>query len=220
MSIVFFDFDETVITGKSMFIFIKKYSELYKLKCRLSFYEIIEKVQEMNNSGKKRECVNCYYYSLFRGEEQYKVRAVAKMLFDDGYYTFNIETIRRIRFHQSQGDTCVFISGAMVDIIYPVMDALGVKESLCSEPLLEGGYYTGEIKIISVGYHKAEHARNYAKKYNQPLAECYAYGDHISDLDLLQLVGHPCAVNPSSELMFEAQRQGWPILISQNSDSL
>lgn len=44
MSIAFFDFDETVITGKSMFLFLQEYSCHYRLQCGLSFDEIMEKI--------------------------------------------------------------------------------------------------------------------------------------------------------------------------------
>ncbi|MCC3736013.1 HAD-IB family hydrolase [Rouxiella badensis] len=220
MSIAFFDFDETVITGKSMFIFLKKYTEYKQLKCGLSYLEILDEIQKLTSAGKTREYVNRYYYSLFKNEEQDRFRYIAENIFNEGCYNFNVEAVKKIRFHQSRGDNVIFVSGAMTDIIYPVMKALEIKESLCSEPSIVNGIYTGQMSRVSIGYHKAEHARNYALKHNKQLASCYAYGDHITDLDLLRLVGHPCAVNPSPELMDESQRQGWPVLLSQYSSHL
>ena len=41
------------------------------------------------------------------------------------------------------------------------------------------------------------------------LADCHAYGDSISDLPLLELVGHPVAVNADFRLAREARRRGW-----------
>jgi len=218
MSIAFFDFDETVITGKSMFLFLQEYSCHRRLQCGLSFNEIMEKIYFLKKKGSIREDINRYYYSLFKNENQFQVRMMAKNIFDKGIYKFNTEVLKKIRYHQHQNDDVVFVSGAMKDIIYPVMENLGVKNSLCSEPIISNGCYTGVLNKVSIGYHKAEYARYYAKKNNQPLVECYAYGDHISDIDLLKLVGHPCAVNPSPELLTEAEKQRWPILYSHICD--
>ncbi|WNJ97261.1 HAD-IB family hydrolase [Vibrio ruber] len=214
MNIAFFDFDETVITGKSMFIFLKEYSQQYRLKCGLSFYEVMDSINELSDAGVSREDINRYYYSILKDEEQSQIRMVAENIFYKKCYHFNVMVVEKIKFHQKRGDDVVFVSGAMKDIIYPMMKALGVQHSLCSEPIVKDGYYTGELSKVSIGYHKAEHASKYAKSYNQSLVDCYAYGDHISDLDLLLLVGNPCAVNPSSGLLNESQRRGWPILIS------
>ncbi|WP_338883776.1 HAD-IB family hydrolase [Xenorhabdus sp. TH1] len=213
MGIAFFDFDETVITGKSMFIFLKKYLEHGTLQCGLSFSSIMSKIQKQSNEGKSREDINRYYYSLFDGISQNQVRIMASKVFSEGCYDFNTTIIKRIRFHQNCNDDVVFVSGAMTDIIYPVMESLGIRNALCSEPITEHGYYTGALSRISIGSQKAKHARDYAQVHHQPLSACHAYGDHISDLDLLRLVGHPYAVNPSSELMEECQKQGWPILL-------
>lgn len=108
----------------------------------------------------------------------------------------------------------MFVSGSMTDILWPAMAALGVEHALCSEPVVVDDRYTGELWRTAIGEHKATHAQCYAQKQGQPLAACYAFGDHISDLPLLTVVGHPCAVNPCPGLLAEAQRRGWPVLWS------
>ena len=94
------------------------------------------------------------------------------------------------------------------------MAALGVEHALCSEPVVVDEHYTGELWRTAIGEHKALHAQRYAQERGQPLAACYAFGDHISDLPLLALVGNPCAVNPCAALLAESQRRGWPVLWS------
>jgi hypothetical protein len=49
---------------------------------------------------------------------------------------------------------------------------------------------------------------------------CHAYSDSISDLPLLEAVGHPTAVNPDRALRREAQQRGWPVLAFCNPVSL
>ena len=48
--------------------------------------------------------------------------------------------------------------------------------------------------------------------WNLDLSECYAYSDSVSDLPMMELVGHPVAVNPDSELGSLARERGWPIV--------
>ena len=38
------------------------------------------------------------------------------------------------------------------------------------------------------------------KRYNINLENSYAYGDHITDLPVLNMVGNPVAVNPTNKL--------------------
>ena len=44
------------------------------------------------------------------------------------------------------------------------------------------------------------------------MADCRAYSDSITDLPLLEAVGHHTAVNPDRALRRVAQGRGWPIL--------
>ena len=52
------------------------------------------------------------------------------------------------------------------------------------------------------------------------LAACFAYSDSITDLPMLEAVGHPTAVNPDRNLRKEASARGWPILTFSNPVSL
>ena len=214
MSIAFFDVDETLITGKSMFLFLHRYAEEYPLQCGLTAAAIVRQLQALSEAGQPREAINRYYYSLFRHESRPRVRAVAGRLYREGGYGFHHEVVARLRQHQARGDDVVFVSGSMTDILWPAMAALGVEHALCSEPVVVDDRYTGELWRTAIGEHKAAHAQCYAQEQGRPLAACYAFGDHISDLPLLTVVGNPCAVNPCPGLLAEAQHRGWPVLWS------
>ena len=66
MSIAFLDVDETLITGKSMFLFLHRYAEEYPLQCGLTTAAIVRQLQALSKAGQPREAINRYYYSLFR----------------------------------------------------------------------------------------------------------------------------------------------------------
>ncbi|MCS5934550.1 haloacid dehalogenase-like hydrolase [Klebsiella variicola subsp. variicola] len=143
MSIAFFDVDETLITGKSMFLFLHRYAEEYPLQCGLTAAAIVRKLQALSKAGQPREAINRYYYSLFRHEPRAQVRAVAEALYREGGYGFHREVVAILRQHQARGDDVVFVSGSMTDILWPAMAALGVEHALCSEPVVVDEHYTG-----------------------------------------------------------------------------
>ena len=49
-------------------------------------------------------------------------------------------------------------------------------------------------------------------KVNIDLASSYAYGNHQSDLPLLELIGNPYVVEPTEPLRRVALANKWPIL--------
>jgi hypothetical protein len=52
------------------------------------------------------------------------------------------------------------------------------------------------------------------------LAGSYAYSDSATDLPMMEMVGHPVAVNPDKELRRTAEERDWPILEFQRQVSL
>ncbi|MFT3972211.1 MAG: haloacid dehalogenase-like hydrolase [Amaricoccus sp.] len=77
----------------------------------------------------------------------------------------------------------------------------------------QGGIYTGAIEPpVMIGDGKQTSARRLALALGVDLADCFGYGDHLSDLPLLEVVGHPTAIGADSELAEIARRRGWPVL--------
>ena len=75
------------------------------------------------------------------------------------------------------------------------------------------GAFTGELAeppLTADG--RASIAARGRRRARRRLADCHAYGDSISDLPLLEVVGHPHAVNPDFRLAREARRRHWPVL--------
>jgi phosphoserine phosphatase len=74
------------------------------------------------------------------------------------------------------------------------------------------GRYTGEIDFYCYGDQKAQAMRELAAANGYDLAACHAYSDSITDLPMLEAVGHPSAVNPNRALRKVAIQRGWPVL--------
>jgi phosphoserine phosphatase len=62
------------------------------------------------------------------------------------------------------------------------------------------------------GEEKAVQVRRLAAERGYSLPGCYAYSDSVTDLPLLEIVGHPRAVNPDRALRRIAAVRGWPVL--------
>jgi len=74
------------------------------------------------------------------------------------------------------------------------------------------GEYTGRlVGGLLHGPAKAAAIRALAVREGLDLSRCSAYSDSSNDMPMLELVGHPAAVNPDSDLRAQARAQGWPI---------
>ncbi len=119
--------------------------------------------------------------------------------------------LEQIAFHQSQGHRIVLVTGSVDCIIAPLAEFLAA-DSLTTQLQVQDGYYTGVLQGKPVAdQEKARLICRYAETHQLDLAQSYAYGDSMADLPMLQTVGHPVAVNPSSSLGKIAVQMGWPI---------
>src|ERR1019366_7431423 len=74
------------------------------------------------------------------------------------------------------------------------------------------GLYTGRLfGGLLHGEAKAAAIQALADREGLDLARCSAYSDSINDLPMLELVGHPSAVNPDADLRAEARTRDWPV---------
>jgi len=61
------------------------------------------------------------------------------------------------------------------------------------------------------GEGKATAARAFGAAHDIALERSYFYTDSDEDLPLLEIVGHPRPINPSSRLAEIAAKRGWPV---------
>lgn len=65
----------------------------------------------------------------------------------------------------------------------------------------ENNCFTGETIPMWDSVSKRKAVLEIAKHEHLNLDDCYAYGDTIGDFDMLKLVGHPYAINPTATLL-------------------
>jgi phosphoserine phosphatase len=88
---------------------------------------------------------------------------------------------------------------------------LGVERVVATRMVVEDGAYTGDIDFYAYGEGKAVAMRALAAEHGYDLAASYAYSDSMTDLPMLEAVGHPTAVNPDKALRKVATERGWPV---------
>ncbi len=123
------------------------------------------------------------------------------------------EALAVIDSHRSHGRRVVVISASPEEIVRPLCRYLGIDDVIATRSAVdEEGKYTGEIELYAYGEGKAEAMRDMASDEGIDLQASYAYSDSMTDLPMLEAVGHPVAVNPDAALATVAEERGWEVM--------
>lgn len=122
--------------------------------------------------------------------------------------------LRRLNFHKSEGHLVILISGSLRYLLEPVAGDLGFHHLLCTdlEVGLDGRLTGRPAGSICVDKNKKRMALELAATVALNFPKSYAYGNHQNDIPLLELVGHPYAVEPTPSLAKVARQRSWPRL--------
>ncbi len=215
MEAAFFDLDKTVIAKASMVAFGRP---LYRagmvsrwLVARALWSQLV-----FQHRGADEERMRKFRESALRvtrGWDQARVSAIVREtlteVIDPIVYD---EALDLIREHQAAGRRVYLISASPEEIVAPLALYLGVDEAIASRASLdEAGRYTGEVEFYSYGPYKAWAIEQAAVERDIDLAGSYAYSDSATDLPMLEVVGHPVAVNPDRDLARVARQRGWEV---------
>ncbi len=122
------------------------------------------------------------------------------------------EMVRRVRQHQAQGDVVALLSSTTPYLAGPLAEELGIEHLIVSRLVVEDGRFTGDVhRPICYGRGKIHWAKRFARERDIDLAASWFYTDSVTDLPMLEIVGHPEIVNPDVRLRREARRRGWNI---------
>jgi len=117
-----------------------------------------------------------------------------------------------IESHRAQGHTLVLLTSATPFLAKPVAEILDVPHVLCTKLEVEDGKLTGKhFEPACYGAGKVLHAEALAAEHGLDLDASHFYTDSISDLPMLERVGHAHVINPDPRLGREAASRGWPV---------
>ena len=122
------------------------------------------------------------------------------------------EAVSLIEQHRLAGRDVVIVSASGAEVVEPIGEMLGADAVIATRMEIAEGRYTGTIDYYAYAENKATAIQELAERRGYDLARSYAYSDSITDLPMLEIIGHPHAVNPDKELRRQAAARGWPVL--------
>lgn len=153
------------------------------------------------------------YHGYLEGKTVAEVERLADECFRETIWPrFSPDALRRFSEHKSRGHYSVVLSGSLLVLVRHLADRINADLSIATTPEIIDDRYTGKLALPHVvGPRKAEVAREAATQYELDLPGSYCYADNRSDVTLLDLFGHPVAVNPDRRLREIAQERGWVV---------
>ena len=121
------------------------------------------------------------------------------------------QMLDEVHAHQDAGRATFIVSAAGNGVVEPLANVLGMDGGIGTRYEVDGaGAFTGRFDGPFVyGPGKVEAMRAFAGEHGIDLGASYAYSDSLSDLPMLEAVGHPVVVNPDPALAEIAKREGW-----------
>ena len=130
------------------------------------------------------------------------------------------EAVSLIEDHHLAGRDVIIVSTSGSEVVGPIGAMLGVDEVVATRMEVADGKYTGGISFYAYAENKAAAIRDLAEKHGYDLEHSWAYSDSVTDVHMLEAVGHPYAVNPDKDLRRIARDRGWPILVFEKPVAL
>jgi HAD superfamily hydrolase (TIGR01490 family) len=122
------------------------------------------------------------------------------------------EAAVEIESHKENNVPTVLLSSTVCQICRIIAGYLGMDDFICTRLEVSDSRLTGlSLGSLCYGEEKAKRLSDYCENRKIAPANSWYYGDSISDLPALLLVGNPVCVNPDRKLEKEARSRGWKV---------
>lgn len=212
----FFDLDNTLMRGSSLFLLAQG---LYrrgfftaKQVAGFAFQQARFRIQGNERSGEIDALRNAAL-TFVAGHRVEELQTLGHEIFDESINDalWN-QTISLAQAHLDAGQRVWLVTAAPIEAASVVAARLGLTGALGTIAEQLDGQYTGRlVGDLLHGQAKADAVAALASVEGLDLSRCSAYSDSGNDLPLLELVGHPCAINPDRTLRRQARARGWRI---------
>lgn len=123
--------------------------------------------------------------------------------------------------HKRLGREVYVVSASPEEFVRPIAQMVGIDRVIATRIRTDAlGRYVPELEQYVMGPGKTEAMLRVAERDGIDLAASFAYTDSVTDVPMLEAVGHPVAVNPEKELREVAEERGWPVREFQRPVSL
>lgn len=219
----FFDLDKTIIAKSSAFVFSRAFFQEGLINRRAVLKSTYAQFMYLlaGADAEQMERMRAHITAQCAGWEIAQVTAIVEETLHDVVDPLvYAEANELIAAHRKRGEDIVVVSASGAEVVQPIAKMMGATHIVATRMVAHDGRYTGDVEFYCAGENKALAARQLAQQQGYDLQRCHAYSDSISDLPLLESVGHPTAVNPDRALRREAAVRGWPVLAFSNPVSL
>lgn len=216
MRAAFFDLDKTVIAKSSLLAWGPELHARGLLHRRTLVGAGIAQFwfQRFGADDKRLDRVRQAVLKVTRGWSRDQIRDMVRETVNEVIEPLlYAEALELIDHHLAQGDEVYLVSSAPAEIVEPFAEVLHLTGTISSVARVDDeGRFTGEMTFFAQGPHKADAIRELAVRRGIDLADSFAYSDSISDVPMLDVVGHPYVVNADRALARLAQERSWPQL--------
>ena len=213
----FFDLDNTLVRGSS----------LYHLACDLVRKKVIPRREVMRFARQEMSFI------VRRAEpEGVSASAAARALAlvagrsEDSMLAVTSEFVRKklpsilvpdvldeLRRFQVHGISTWLVTASPIELASAIAGELGMSGAIGTVSEVRDGHYNGNlVGAIAHGPGKVRLVIDQAAIHGFELDMSWAYSDSINDLPLLASVGMPVVVNPNTQLLNIAKKNGWGVM--------
>ena len=213
----FFDLDNTVVRGSSLFPFawemlrrgrvtVPELAQFAWLNARF--------VATRTESVSGRDFVLAKALELVKDQRVADVLDLCRDIAPAIVRTrTNLAVTAEVRRHRDMGAQTWLVTASPLELAEEIAELLGMTGALGTRAESVEGVYTGRlVGDVLHGARKAEALTVLAAVEEIDLAHCWAYSDSLNDLPMLSLVGHATVVNANRRLDQVARRNGWRVM--------
>ncbi len=132
--------------------------------------------------------------------------------YKDQVYTYSRQLIKDLK---TKNYVLLAISGSQIELVSRIAAYYGFDDVIGTDYIKHQGKFTGEKKFYA--HDKKVALQKLIDKHNLTLGGSIAIGDSSSDISMLQMVEHPIAFNPERNLLEEAKKSGWTIVLERKN---
>lgn len=215
--VVVFDFDGTLIKGQSGAL-LSQYllrNRLLPLRCslKLAWWGIRYECHLPYRQSEARELV----FGALKKRPRKEVDEILLRFYQEQLLPrYRAQARHEVARCEAQGNITLLVSATFEPIAQAAVHTLAMDDAVATKMVLgSDGNYTGDVEGPVVA--GSEKYRAVVRWCDEHLGAgqwelVSAYGDHVSDKDLLAHAQDPYAVCPKKMLRITAQKRGWTIL--------
>jgi HAD superfamily hydrolase (TIGR01490 family) len=214
-SAAFFDVDNTMLVGASIFHFAKGLAA----RRFFSWHDLVRFTSRQVRLRLRGESFSDLHrtrdsaLAFIAGKDVAEIVALGEEIYDEEIADrIWSGTLALAQQHLDAGQRVWLVTATPVELATIIARRLHLTGALGTVAEAVDGVYTGRlIGDVLHGPAKAQAVIELAAREGLDLDKCSAYSDSINDMPLLSAVGRPVAVNPDSALRVEAREHDWEV---------